>query len=149
MIISIFDNEHLSCELDDSLPVLRHRWKRATDGEAFRSNLLKVLEEFKKLKDSYALLAWLADTTLLGELDEETEGWLVNVWEDLLFAQREVKIHAVILGNSIFADYPMENFKQDAEQKFKDFDVHLGVFSNQQEAYEWIRQKQLQIIKSS
>lgn len=148
MIISIFDNEHLNCELDDSLPVLRHRWKRATDGEAFRSNLLKVLEEFKKLKHSYALLAWLADTTVLGELDEETERWLVDVWEDLLFAQREVKIHAVILGNSIFADYPMENFKQDAEQKFKDFDVHLGVFSNQQEAYEWIKAQQLLILKN-
>lgn len=148
MIISIFENEHLNCELDDSLPVLRHRWKRATDGEAFRSNLLKVLEEFKKLKHSYALLAWLADTTLLGELDEETERWLVDVWEDLLFAQREVKIHAVILGNSIFADYPMENFKQDAEQKFQDFDVHLGVFSNQQEAYEWIKAQQLLILKN-
>lgn len=148
MIIGIFDNEFLTCELDDSMPVLRHRWKHATDGEAFRSNLLKVLEEFKKLKSSYSLLAWLADTTLLGELDEETEHWLVEVWEDLLFAQREVKIHAVILGNSIFADYPMENFKQDAEQKFEDFDVHLGVFSNQQEAYDWIKEQQLLISKN-
>ena len=115
--------------------------------EDFRSNLLKVLEEYKKLKSSYSLLAWLADTTLLGELDEETELWLVDIWEDLLFAQREVKIHAVILGNSIYADYPMENFKQDAEQKFQNFDVHLGVFSNQQEAYEWIREQQLIISK--
>ena len=149
MIISILDNEYLTCELDDSLPVLRHRWKHATDGEEFRSNLLMVLEEYKKLKNSYTLLAWLADTTLLGELDEETEHWLVDVWEDLLFAQREVKIHAVILGNSIFADYPMENFKQDAEQKFQDFDVHLGVFSNQQEAYEWIKEQQLLILKNN
>jgi len=147
MIIRIFDNEFLTCELDDSLPVLRHRWKRATDGEDFRSNLLKVLEEYKKLKSSYSMLAWLADTTLLGELDEETEHWLTEVWEDLLFAQREVKIHAVILGNSIYADYPMENFKQDAEQKFQDFDVHLGVFSNQQEAYDWIKEQQLIISK--
>lgn len=147
MIIRIFDNEFVTVELDDSLPVLRHRWKRATDGEDFRSNLLKILEEYKKLKNSYSLLAWLADTTLLGELDEETERWLVEVWEDLLFAQREVKIHAVILGNSIYADYPMENFKQDAEQKFEEFDVHLGVFSNQQEAYEWIREQQLIISK--
>jgi len=148
MIIKIFDNEFVACELDDALPVLRHRWKRATDGEAFRSNLLKVLEEFKKLKVSYSDLAWLADTTLLGELDEETEQWLVEVWEDLLFAQREVKIHAVILGNSIFADYPMENFKQDAEAKFQNFDVHLGVFSNQQEAYDWIKEQQLHISKN-
>ena len=147
MIINIFENEALTCELDDSLPVLRHRWKRATDGEEFRSNLLKVLEEFKKLKESYSLLAWLADTTLLGELDEETEHWLVDIWEDLLFAHREVKIHAVILGNSIFADYPMENFKLDAEQKFKDFDVHLGIFSNQHDAYQWIKEQQLLVSK--
>jgi hypothetical protein len=149
MIINILDNESLTCELDDSLPVLRHRWKRATDGEEFRSNLLKVLDEFKKLKHSYSLLAWLADTTLLGELDEETEHWLVEVWEDLLFAQREVKIHAVILGNSIYADYPMENFKHDAEQKFQNYDVHLGVFSNQREAYEWIKEQQLLILKNN
>ena len=148
MIISIFDNESLICELDDSLPVLRHRWKRAMDGEGFRNNLMRVLEEFKKLKDSYALLAWLADTTLLGELDEETEKWLTDVWEDLLFASREVKIHAVILGNSIYADYPMENFKLDAEQKFMDFDVHLGVFSNLAEAYEWIKSQQLIVSQS-
>jgi len=147
MIIRIFENDFLTCELDDSLPVLRHRWKHATDGEDFRSNLLKVLAEYKKLKNSYSLLAWLADTTLLGELDEETEHWLTEVWEDLLFAHREVKIHAVILGNSIYADYPMENFKQDAEQKFEEFDVHLGVFSNQQEAYEWIREQQIIISK--
>jgi hypothetical protein len=147
MIINIFDNEALTCELDDSLPVLRHRWKHASDGEEFQSNLLKILEEFKKLKESYSLLAWLADTTLLGELSEETEHWLVDVWEDLLFAQREVKIHAVILGNSIFADFPMENFKQDAEQKFTDFDVHLGIFSNQHEAYQWIKEQQLLLSK--
>lgn len=148
MIIKILENEFLTCELDDSLPVLRHRWKHATDGEDFRSNVLKVLEEYKKLKNSYSNLAWLADTTLLGELDEETEHWLVEVWEDLLFGQREVKIHAVILGNSIFADYPMENFKQDAEEKFKNFDVHLGVFSTQQEAYDWIKEQQLAITKN-
>ncbi len=149
MIISIFDNETLTCELDDALSILRHRWKRATDGEEFKINLLKVLDEFKKLKHTYALLAWLADTTLLGELDSATEDWLVEVWEDLLFAQREVKIHAVILGNSIYADYPMENFKLDAEQKFKDFDVHLGVFSNRKEAYEWIKERQVVISKNA
>jgi hypothetical protein len=145
MIIGIFDNEYVLCELDDSLPVLRHFWKKSPGGEAFKSNLLKVLQEYKKLKSSYSQLAWLADTTLLGELDEETERWLVEVWEDLLFAKREVKVHAVILGNSIFADYPMENFMQDAERKFKDFDVSLGVFSNQDEAYEWIREQQMDI----
>lgn len=145
MIIRIFENEFVTCEVDDSLPVLRHRWRRETKGEEFKSNLLKILEEYKVLKNSYARLAWLADTMLLGELDEETDQWLVEVWEDLLFVKGGVKIHAVILGSSIFADYPMENFKLDAEEKFEVFNVHLGVFSNQQEAYHWIRQQQLLI----
>ena len=139
----IFDNEFLYCELDDSLPVLRHYWKTATPGEQFKLNLLKVLEEYKVLRQSYKGLAWLADTTQLGELDEKMETWLVEEWEDLLFGKAGVKIHAVILGESIYADYPMENFKQDAEQKFKDYNVHLGVFSNQEEAYSWIKEQLL------
>jgi hypothetical protein len=143
MIISLFENEHVTCELDDSLPVLRHRWKKDTTGEAFKSNLLKILAEYRKLKKSYTNLAWLADTILLGELDEETHQWLVDVWENLIFAQGEVKIHAVILGKNIFADYPMESFKEDAEQKYEHFDVHLDVFSNQADAYRWIAVQQL------
>lgn len=141
MAKTIFENEFLSCDLDDSLPVLRHYWKTAPPGEEFRLKLLQVLEEYKKLKTSFKELAWLADTTQLGELDEDTEVWLVEDWEDLLFAKAGVKIHAVILGESIFADYPMENFKRDAEQKFEDYNVHLGVFSNQEEAYSWIKEQ--------
>ena len=143
MIIALFENEFVTCELDDALPVLRHRWKKETTGESFKSNLLKILGEYRKLKKSYTNLAWLADTIHLGELDEETQQWLVDVWENLIFAQGEVKIHAVILGKSIFADYPMETFKEDAAQKFENFDVHLDVFSNQSDAYHWIAEQQL------
>ena len=85
----------------------------------------------------------MADTTQLGELDEKTEEWLVDAWEDLLFVKGGVKIHAVILGESIYADYPMENFKQDAEEKFQTYDVHLGVFSDEEEAYTWIKEQLL------
>jgi hypothetical protein len=145
MIINIFENEWVVCEMDDSLPVLRHRWKQEATGETFKSNLLRILEEYETLKLSYAMLAWLADTTLLGELDEDTEEWLVDTWEDLIFKEAQVKIHAVILGSNIFADYPMEQFKADAEQKFEVFNVHLGVFSNLEEAYRWIRQQRLLI----
>lgn len=143
MILNIFENEFLHCDLDDTLPVLRHNWKRETSGEEFKENLYHVLEEYRTLKKSYAKLAWLADTTHLGELDAETEEWLVEDWEDLLFVDAGVRIHAVILGSNIFADYPMEQFKKDAEQKFQIFNVQLGVFSNQDEAYRWIRQQQL------
>lgn len=145
MIIAIFENEHVLCELDDALPVLRHRWKKETSGELFQENLLKILDEYRHLKSSYAKLAWLADTTLLGELDQETEVWLVEDWEDLLFVDAGVKIHAVILGTNIFADYSMEQFKKDAEEKFKIFHVELGIFSNIEEAYRWIREQQLQL----
>jgi len=143
MIINIFENEFLHCDLDDTLPVLRHRWKSETSGEEFKENLYHVLDEYRTLKKSYAKLAWLADTTHLGELDPETEEWLVEDWEDLLFVDGGVRIHAVILGSNIFADYPMEQFKKDAEQKFEIFNAQLGVFSNLDEAYRWIKQQQL------
>ncbi len=143
MIIGIFDNEFVTCQLDDSLPVLMHRWKQAPPAEEFEFTLMRILDEYKICAKTYPNLAWLVDAALLGELDEEIEKWLVGVWERMLFEDAGVKIHAVILGQSIFADYPMEKFKQDAEVKFEKFNVHLGVFSNQREAYEWIRQQQL------
>lgn len=141
MVIGIFDNEFVTCQLDDSLPVLMHRWKQAPPPEEFQFTLKRILEEYKTLSKSYRNLAWLVDAALLGELDEEVENWLVSDWERMLFADAGVKIHAVILGQSIFADYPMEKFKQDAETKFEKFNVHLGVFSNQKEAYDWIKQQ--------
>ncbi len=145
MIIGIFDNEFVTCELDDSLPVLRHNWKFELPGEEFKANLMGILEHYEMLKKTYARLAWLADTTHLGEIDEGVDEWLVNVWEDLLFKKAGVKIHAVILGASIFADYPMEKFKLDAEDKFREYNVHLGVFSNEKEAYDWIKLNQLNL----
>lgn len=142
MLISIFENENVKCELDDSLPLLRHRWLQEPSGEDFKYNLHRIQEEYLQLKKSYNNLAWMADAELLGELDEDVEAWLVNVWEDLLFNKAGVRIHAVILGASIFADYPMEKFKLDTEEKYKLKSIHLGVFSNKKEAYDWIKQKQ-------
>ena len=142
MRIGIFENEFVKCELDDNLPVLRHRWKVAPPGEEFKFNLVRIQEEYLNLKKSYKNLAWLADTELLGELDEDVERWLTEVWEELLFTKAGVRIHAVILGASIFADYPMEKFKLDAEEKYKAQSISVGVFSNEREAYDWIKQKQ-------
>ena len=147
MVTPIFDNEIVLCELDDALPVLRHSWKRSPTPETFKTTLLKILSDYERLSQSYNNLAWLADTTELGEVDEETEDWLVDEWENELFVRAGVKIHAVILGESIFADYPMENFQRDAEEKFHAFDVHLGVFSNENDAYKWIKDQQLLIAK--
>jgi hypothetical protein len=145
MIAGIFENEFVTCQLDDSLPVLLHRWRSELPGEEFRYNLRRILDEYVALRKSYHQLAWLADTRKLGELDEATEYWLTETWENLLFRQGGVKVHAVILGASIFADYPMEKFKNDAEAKFKNEQVRLGVFSNEPDAYRWMQAQLLQV----
>ncbi len=135
----IFENEFVICELDDSLPVLKHRWKKETPGNIFRENLMSILQHYIALKQDRQSLAWLADTQLLGEVDEETELWFSAVWEDRLFNEAGVKIHAVILGEDFFADYPMEKFKIEAEEKFKNKEIQLGVFTDEEEAYDWIK----------
>ncbi|HMP98840.1 MAG TPA: hypothetical protein PKC24_03600 [Cyclobacteriaceae bacterium] len=141
MLINIFENDEVICELDEDIPLLRHFWKKEQSGESFRKNLVILLEEYISLKKTYATLAWMADTRLLGELDEETETWLSDHWQDMLFMKAGVKVHAVILGDSIFADYPMEKFKLEADQKFKEHNVYLGVFPNEEKALSWIKSK--------
>jgi hypothetical protein len=137
--MTLFENEYVICELDDSVPVLKHRWKKVPGGKVFRENLLKIQQLYLKQSKQYSNLAWLADTQLLGEVDEETEKWFSEVWDDLLFNKAGVKIHAVILGEDLFEEYPMEKFKMDAEEKFKQLGIQLEVFSDEDEAYDWIR----------
>jgi len=137
--MTLFENEYVICELDESLPALKHRWKKVPAGKVFRENLVKIQQVYLTQSSQYTNLAWLADTQSLGEVDEETEKWFSEVWDDLLFNQAGVKIHAVILGEDLFEEYPMEKFKMDAEQKFKTLGVQLEVFSEEEEAYDWIR----------
>ncbi len=139
MIRAIFENDLLICELDDSVPVLRHRWTKEPTDEQFENGLIELARQYPDLKKSYKNLAWLADTKLLGELSPEVERWLENTWEEVLFRESGVTIHAVILGENIFADFPMEKFKMDAEEKYNSLNVHLGVFSNQKTAYDWMK----------
>ncbi|MEK6781507.1 MAG: hypothetical protein AABY93_07360 [Bacteroidota bacterium] len=139
MIINIFHTELVNCELDDSIPVLKHRWLKEPTGEQFENGLIEIARLYRDIRKSYKNLAWLADTEMLGELSAEVEKWLQNTWEEVIFKESGVTIHAVILGASIFADYPMEKFKMDAEEKFKSHHVNLGVFSDQKSAYEWIK----------
>ena len=139
MIRAIYENDLLICELDDSVPVLRHRWTKEPTDEQFENGLIELARQYRDLKKSYKNLAWLADTKLLGELSPEVERWLENTWEEVLFRESGVTIHAVILGENIFADFPMEKFKMDAEEKYNSLNVHLGVFSNQKTAYDWMK----------
>lgn len=142
MTIGIFENEFVRCELDDDIPVLKHCWLQPPPSEEFKFNLLRILDEYVQLKKTYAPLAWLANAQLLGELDLDVEQWLVDTWEGLLFEKAGVKVHAVILGKDIFADYPMERFKMDAEEKYRYQDISLGVFSSEADAYAWIKARQ-------
>jgi hypothetical protein len=135
----LFENDYLICTLDEALPVLKHRWKQAPPGNIFRENLVEVQRHYLALSREHANLAWLADTQLLGEVDQETERWFSEVWDDLLFNQAKVKIHAVILGEDLFEEYPMEKFKMDAQKKFNLLGVQLEVFSDESDAYDWIR----------
>lgn len=140
MTREILNTEYLICELDEDLPVLRHKWlKEPAEGE-FKKGLLSVLEQYQEFKTRYPNLKWLANTQLLGELSEEDEQWLVTEWDHLLFEEAGLKVHAVILGEDFYADYPMEKFKQSSAKKFTDFGAKLEVFLNEENALKWLEE---------
>ncbi len=64
--------------------------------------------------------------------------WLDEEWDHLIFREAGVKVHAVILGTDIFADYPMEMFKLASIQKNSELGIELEVFSSADKAYEWL-----------
>lgn len=134
----ILKTDILLCELSEDLSVLKHTWLKAPKKGEFQKELLAVLEVYKKLKASFPGLKWLADTQQLGELSEEDEEWLVTEWDRLLFHDAGVKVHAVILGEDFYADYPMEKFKQSSEKKFNESGAKLEVFLNEKDAMEWL-----------
>ena len=61
-------------------------------------------------------------------------------WEKLLFIEAELKVHAVILGDDIFADYSMEHFKLEADKTYKEKGIKLGIFLNEEKAYAWLKE---------
>ena len=136
----LYENECVICELDDEIPVLRHRWIKQPSSEEFRNGLLDMQKIYVGLKSEIKDIKWLADTELLGELPLEDEDWLTTVWDNKLFNEAGVKVHAVILGSSLFADYPMEVFKKSSAQKYNEMGVKLEVFANVQKAYEWLKE---------
>jgi hypothetical protein len=134
----ILENQLIICELDESIPVLKHRWTTQPTSDEFRNQLIELQKVYLIQKKKYPKLKWLADTALLGELTHEDEEWLENVWEKLLFEDAEVKVHGVILGDDIFADYSMEYFKQKADKAYSEKGVKIGIFMDEEEAYEWL-----------
>ncbi len=139
MNTTIFENERVICELDNSIPLLKHTWLRNTAGQEFRDQLIEIQKEYIKLKSDYPNLKWLADTVQLGELTSEDDEWLKTDWEKLLFVEAGVKVHAVILADDIYADYSMEKFKAATEKKYKEEGIYLGVFFIPENAYKWLR----------
>ena len=139
MVTRILTNDCVVCELDDNIPVLRHRWIKKPTGEEFMEGLQTMQREYNKLKPEYPDLKWLADTELLGELSDEVEEWLTETWDHLLFEESGVKAHAVILGEDLYADYPMEKFKMSSAEKFDKMGVKLALFADINSAYEWLR----------
>jgi len=135
----VFQNEYLKCEIDEENSILIHRWLRQPSSEEFKEGLGIVLDEYQINKSKYQGLKWLADTELLGELNEADENWLTTKWDRMLFEDAGVKIHAVILGSDIFADYPMELFKKSSIHKFNERGVKLGVFPDMNRAFEWLK----------
>ncbi len=142
VVTTILENDLVICELDPSIPVLRHRWLTKPSSQGFRDQLQDLQKEYLKLKKDHPNLKWLADTELLGELTPDDEKWLEEVWESLLFIDAGVKAHAVILSDDIYADYSMEKFKLLADSKFKEIGVKLGVFMNAEDAYHWLREQE-------
>lgn len=135
----LLDNDLVRCELDKTIPVLKHQWLKKPSSEAFRSQLMDIQKIYLEQKKEHANLKWLADTALLGELTSEDERWMEETWERLLFVEAELKVHAVILGDDIFADYSMEHFKLEADKTFKEKGVKLGIFLDEEKAYAWLK----------
>jgi len=140
MIEVLLQNENVICELDEEIPVLRHRWLKEPTSNEFRDGLLTMQKIYLAHKSKFENLKWLADTEHLGELNEDDENWLTSEWDQKIFMEAGVKVHAVILGDSIFADYPMEVFKKSSAKKYEEMGIKLDVFANETNAYNWLKE---------
>lgn len=136
---TLLEKEKIIVELDDSLPVLKHRWLKSPSSKEFRDQLVELQQMYIELKKEYPNLMWLANTQFLGELTADDEEWLEDTWEKMLFVDAGLKVHAVILADDMYADYSMEKFKMLADQKFSEMGTKLGVFMNEESAYEWMK----------
>jgi len=141
MTTKILEREYLICELDDTVPVFKHRWLRNPTSEEFLDGLTSIQKEYLKVKDNYEELKWLADTQRLEELEPEVKQWLNEEWDQMLFIEAGIKTHAVVRGPDLYADYPMEIFKLVAAKKYNELGIKLEVFEHEEEAYEWMTGK--------
>ena len=135
---SLFSEDYLDCFIDDEAKVLFHVWKRKPKGDEFRTGLIKVYDEYNRIRKSENLLHWLGDTQLLGVVPIEDQGWLDKTWNEMLFVKAGVKTHAVIIGTDIFAKYAMEKWKKSMQVKYT-ASLQIETFANKEEAYKWFK----------
>ena len=135
----LFEQKNLVCYFNEEEKVVFHKWLEKSKGEEFRSALLKVCEEFVKLKKSMPVLHWLGDTRNLSVMPLDDQKWLDEVWNTHLFEKAGVKSHAVIINNDVFVKYAMQKFCQTMGQKYADKQVQLATFTSEEEAYQWFR----------
>lgn len=136
----VLENELILVEIDTALPVMKHKWLKEPTAEEFQEQLISLQQLYIEHKDNYDNLKWLADTKMLGQRSYEEEKWLEDTWEKLLFEEAGVKVHAVLLGDDIFADYSMEKFKALAAKRYQEVGVKLGVFLIEENAMKWLKE---------
>lgn len=136
---TLFEEKYLACYFDEEERIVYHKWLDKAKGEDFRSGLLKVRNEFIKIKKNIPDLHWLGDTQKLSVLPLEDQKWLDEVWNDLLFVKAGVKSHAVIVGNDVFAKYAMEKFKKTMNTKYATQNILLETFKDEKDAYQWFK----------
>ncbi len=136
---TLFEEKHIACYFDEEERIVYHKWLEKAKGEHFRSGLMKVCNEYVKLKQNFPRLHWLGDTQNLTVMPLEDQKWLDEVWNDILFVKAKVKTHAVIVGNDIFAKYAMEKFKKAMNTKYASQNIMLETFKDEKEAYLWFK----------
>ncbi len=134
----LFARDYLECFFDEDSMVLFHVWLRKPTSQEFMDGLTSVCNEFINYKNQHGtLLNWLGDTRNVGVLSIEVQGWLEKVWNEMLFVKAGVKIHAVIIGNDVFAKYAMEKFKNNMNTKYAGQNLYLETFVDKEAAYKW------------
>lgn len=135
----LFEEKELVCYFMEEEKVVFHKWLDNCKGEAFRSKLMRVCDEFVKLKKTHPFLHWLGDTRKLAVMSLDDQKWLDEVWNMQLFEKAGVKTHAVITSNDVFVKYAMQKFCNNMNQKYADRQVHLATFTSEEDAYDWFR----------
>ena len=137
MIEVQFEDKHITCYFDDSIPVLSHRWKGFVNAENFTSTLTRMIELYTKLKEIYPNLTWLGDTTNLGALNSETQLWLKEVWPGIM-ESAGVKKHALIIPANLFAKLAMDKFVGNLQTRHQA--IEIKYFTDEVSANEWLKE---------